>query len=118
MKKKITIFIILCLITFGGYKALKLIITSGDDYYVQVTTDGQRYEKKINNKMFIQYNYKLNGYNDKGEKQVLSFSPVGDYPFKKHTFLKVTYNKKKGVITYEEVIKQKVPKKALEKINQ
>lgn len=65
----------------------------------------------------MQYNYNLPGYNKEGEKKDLEFAAFKDRPLKMNAYLKVTWNKNKGVTSYEEVKGSEVPEKAKEKLD-
>ncbi|MCQ6531189.1 YxeA family protein [Bacillus mycoides] len=80
-------------------------------YYVQITTNGEP-EKGPQS---TQYEYSLQGFNEKGEAKELKFSR--DKEIKKGAFMKVFYNKDRGVKGLDEVKKEDIPEKAKEKLN-
>lgn len=88
----------------------------GDVYYVQITTDGEKREEKVDKQLYSRYEYHLTGYNQTGESQELTFDSIGNHRLKKQAFLKVIYNQRKGVTSYEEVTKQALPQKVQEKL--
>lgn len=47
---------------------------------------------------------------------MLDFNASKSRPLRREAFLKVTWNEKKGVTSYEEVQQKEVPKKAAEKL--
>lgn len=117
MFKKIMIaFFAVILLAFGGYKLIEAYFFSGEDYYVQVTTDGKKEVFSASGTSLVDYQYSLTGYNDEGSAKKLSFSTVQEQPLRKMAYLKVTYNDKKGVTSYQEVKASALPEKAKEKL--
>ncbi|MFC4772023.1 YxeA family protein [Enterococcus hermanniensis] len=117
MKKFLIGLVSLIVLVFLGLQIAQKVVSSGDDYYVQVTTDGKRIVSKDDSgNKYVDYKYSLPGYDKKGEEKQLDFSAAKDRPLRKEAFLKVTWNKNKGVTSYEEVQKKKVPEKAAEKL--
>lgn len=58
----------------------------------------------------------LPGYTKEGKEKELDFKGQLTRPLRKGAYLKITWNKNKGVTSYEEVEKKDVPKTALEKL--
>ncbi|MDT2669669.1 YxeA family protein [Enterococcus dongliensis] len=117
MKKFLIGFISLVVIVIIGVQVAQKVVSSGDNYYVQITTDGQRVESKDDNgNSYVDYKYTLQGYDNNGKAKKLTFNATKDRPLRKEAFLKVTWNNKKGVTSYEEVAQKDVPDKALEKL--
>lgn len=117
MKKVLIGFITLIVIGMAGLKIADIIVLGGDSYYVQVTTDGTKEsEKDDQGRTFVQYHYQLPGYDQNGEEKNMDFSTVKERPLRKEAFLKLTWNKNKGVTSFEEVQEKEVPKKAQEKL--
>lgn len=56
------------------------------------------------------------GYTKEGKEKELDFKGQLTRPLRKGAYLKITWNKNKGVTSYEEVEKKDVPKTALEKL--
>ncbi|MBT2577506.1 YxeA family protein [Bacillus sp. ISL-8] len=106
MKKYITVLgLVLMLDVFAvGCHSIKKWGTGS--YYVQITTDGQLQD---NNR----YEYRLKGFDEEGTEKEMLFD--AERKLKKDAFLKVYYDKDKGVKTWEEVKKDDIPEKA--KIN-
>ncbi|HAJ55563.1 MAG TPA: amino acid ABC transporter ATP-binding protein, partial [Lactobacillus sp.] len=52
----------------------------------------------------------------RGGLQQLKFNANRDRPLRKNAFLKVTYNDKKGVTSWESISRSQVPKAALAKL--
>ncbi|PGM68735.1 YxeA family protein [Bacillus cereus] len=106
MKKYITVlgFVLMLSVFSIGCHSIKKWGT--DSYYVQITTDGQLQDNH-------RYEYRLQGFNEKGTEKEMVFD--AERKLKKDAFLKVYYDKDKGVKTWEEVKKDNIPEKA--KIN-
>lgn len=117
MKKFLIGLVSLIVLAFVGLQIAQKIVSSGDEYYVQVTTNGERIVNKDDSgNQYVDYKYSLPGYDKKGDEKQLDFSAAKDRPLRKEAFLKITWNKKKGVTSYEDVQKKKVPEKAAEKL--
>ncbi|MBO0453936.1 MULTISPECIES: YxeA family protein [Enterococcus] len=117
MKKFLIGFISLIVIALVGLQIADKVVKGGDDYYVQVTTDGERIDgKDSSGNPYVDYKYSLPGYDKDGTKKQLEFNAAKDRPLRREAFLKVTWNKKKGVTSYEEVQQKQLPKKAAEKL--
>lgn len=107
----------LIVIAFVGLQIADKVVKGGDEYFVQVTTDGQRVEEKDDSgNNYVDYKYSLPGYDKDGNKKELDFNANKDRPLRREAFLKVTWNKKKGVTSYEEVQQKDLPKKAADKL--
>lgn len=105
------------MIGVAGLKIADIVVMGGDSYYVQVTTDGiKQSERDDQGHTYTRYQYQLPGYDQNGEKKDLDFSTVKERPLRKEAFLKLTWNKNKGVTSFEEVQEKEVPKKAQEKL--
>lgn len=117
MKKFLIGLVTLIVIGTAGLKIADSIILGGDSYYVQVTTDGTRHDGKDDQgRTYINYHYQLPGYDQNGEEKDMDFSTVKERPLRKEAFLKLTWNKNKGVTAFEEVQEKEIPKKAQEKL--
>lgn len=118
MKKLLIGLAAFLLLAFGGLKIFESMYYGGNTYYTQITTDGTKfYSTDSNGKKFADYKYELTGYDDKGDAQKLDFNANKARPLKRNAYLKLTYNKKKGVTKWEAVKKSDVPSKALAKLN-
>lgn len=118
MKKFLIILLSIVAIGFIGLKTAEHFIMGGESYYVKITTEGEYEEGKSDSGVkIVQYNYNLPGYNQEGEKKDLEFAAFKDRPLKMNAYLKVTWNKNKGVTSYEEVKGSEVPEKAKEKLD-
>ncbi|GAA2916461.1 YxeA family protein [Enterococcus pseudoavium] len=117
MKKFLIGLVSLIAIAFVGLQIVDKVVKGGDTYYLQITTDGERVDgKDSTGNPYVDYKYSLPGYDDEGHQKQLDFNAAKDRPLRKEAFLKVTWNKKKGVTSYEEVQPKQVPKKAAEKL--
>lgn len=84
-----------------------------DKYYVQITKDGEKLKDKLEDG-YINYQYKLPGFDEKGKEKTLEFK--ADKNLRKDAFLRIYYSEKKGVKSWEEVKKDEIPTKAKEKL--
>lgn len=118
MEKKFLgiIAVVLLLIGGGGYMWYNSEY-GGTEYYVQIHEDGKVEKLKANNGDTVtRYNYSITGYDSKGNSQVLNMGE--SHNLRHDAYLKVLNNKKKGVLSWEEVQKKDVPEKALDKVEQ
>ncbi|MGM0216360.1 YxeA family protein [Enterococcus sp. AZ109] len=119
MKKIVIGLVTLIVIGVASLKIADIVVMGGDSYYVQVTTDGQKQtERDDQGQNYVNYDYVLPGYDQNGEEKDMDFSSMKNRPLRKDAFLKITWNKNKGVTSYEEVQKKDVPKKAQEKLQE
>ncbi|WP_165005746.1 YxeA family protein [Enterococcus sp. ZJ1668] len=118
MKKFLIGILAVIVIGFAGVQIAEHVVMGGDDYYVQITTDGQKeVVKEDNGQEYINYKYIVTGYDEDGKEKQLEFTGQQDRPLRKSAYLKVTWNKKKGVTSYEEVKQSDIPKTAEKKLN-
>jgi uncharacterized protein (TIGR01655 family) len=118
MKKLLIGLVAAVVVVVGGYKIFESMYYGGSTYYTQITTDGQKFTTKDDKgNHYIDYKYTLTGYDDQGSAQKLDFNANKERPLRRNAYLKLTYNKNKGVTKWEAVTKTAVPKKALAKIN-
>lgn len=91
---------------------------TGTSYYVQITTEGEQNEVKLQNgSSDYDYKYTLNGYDTKGNQKELTFMTIlGGKQLRKGAYLDVTVNRNKGVTSWREVQKEDIPEKALAKL--
>ncbi|MGG5318647.1 hypothetical protein IGI49_004249 [Enterococcus sp. AZ071] len=117
LKKLLIGLITLIVIGVAALKIADIVVMGGDSYYVQVTTDGTKQnETDSQGQTYTKYQYQLPGYDQNGEEKSMDFSTVKERPLRKEAFLKLTWNKNKGVTSFEEVKEKEVPKKAQEKL--
>ncbi len=117
MKKFLIGLLIVAGIGVAGLKIADAVVLGGDDYYVQITTNGEKLvQKDSQNQEVITYQYTLPGFNKEGAEKELEFQGMQTRPLRKNAYLKVVWNKNKGVTGYEEVEKSAIPKAAQEKL--
>lgn len=116
IKKWLIGLCMIVLLAFGGYKLVQLVYFNDENYYVQVTTDGKKETFSESGAALVGYHYSLTGYSDKGMAKKLSFSTVEEHPLRKLAYLKINYNDKKGVTSYQEIKAKDLPSKAKEKL--
>ena len=87
----------------------------GQAYYVQIKADGKEItDLTSDGEKMKRYEYQQIGYSDKGAAQSLTYT--ASHNLKQKAYLKITYNKSKGVTSWNEVQADKVPKLARDKI--
>ena len=102
----------LILIVIGGGFAFYKATYGGASYYVQITEDGKEKEVSLANGTSVKrYDYSIEAFDSKGQEKVIKFDT--DHNLRHEAYLKMTYNKTKGVTSWEEVEQAKVPEKAL-----
>ena len=117
MKKVLIGLVVLIVLVFGGLKIFEITNYGGTTYYTKITNTGQRVtDRDDEGNKYIIYAYDLPGYDEKGGLQQLKFNANQDRPLRKNAYLKVTYNDKKGVTSWESVPRSEVPKAALSKL--
>lgn len=106
------------IIAVGGYRLADHLIMGGESYYVQITTDGEKQvDRADGGQEIISYRYELPGFNKEGKEKIMDFNGSQERPLRKDAFLKVTWNKNKGVTSYEEVQAKDIPSAAQEKLS-
>ena len=109
MKKVLFGFLIVGLI-FGGYVWYKKF--NGNHYYVQINREAKIGESKgMEGKKYKDYTYSLTGYDKNGKSQTLEL--IESRKLKQGAYLDVLYNKERGVLSWIECDKNKIPKEAL-----
>lgn len=118
--KKFLVFLLVSGVVIGGPLYYYYVNYNTTDYYTQINKGGKRtYDTEDGNPdaRHYKYEYQLESFNDKGEKRVESFNTVEDKPLKENAYLKLKINKKKGVMGWEEVTKDALPKTIEEKFS-
>ncbi|MGX7245715.1 YxeA family protein [Enterococcus quebecensis] len=115
--KKILIYILpFVLLTAGiwfGYD----YYYGGKTYYTRVNTpDGTKTGKFSNGEKYTEYDYTQTAFNSKGEKNVQTLREIRDKPLRINAYLKLKVNPRKGVLSWEEIPEENVPKKALDQL--
>lgn len=109
-------FIILLIITIAGVAVAyeKHRQQMGETYYVQLINDPVcKVNKEIQS---LDCEYKEKGYDKAGNEKTMIFHSNRERALRKDAYLAVVYNKYNYVTKYEEVKKEKIPQKALEKL--
>jgi len=117
LKKLLLGVVLFVVLAFGGLKITEKIVQGGDDYYVEVTNKGNKKEEKDGNgKVVLSYDYALEGFDKTGKEKEMKFTAYKNRPLIQGAYLKVTWNQKRGVTSYEQVKESDVPAKAKEKL--
>lgn len=118
MKKVMITLSVLAVLVIGGISVAQKVIMGGTPYYVQITTDGEKIDEKDDaGNPVITYRYQLTGYDKEGSGKELTFDSFQARPLRKEAYLKVIWNKNKGVTSWEEVQKNEIPNKAQAKLD-
>lgn len=117
MKKFLIGIVLVAVLAFGGLKATEKIVQGGNDYYVRITDKGNKVKDKDDDgRTMISYDYKLAGFDRTGQEKEMKFTSYKDRPLIQGAYLKVTWNQKRGVTSYEQVKENDIPAKAKEKL--
>ncbi len=117
MKKWLIGLVACTLLIFSGLQVAKHMYLGGTAYYVQITNDGtKKVETADNGETFVNYEYELTGFDDEGEKKTLNFASFRERPLKREAYLKLTWNKNKGVTSFEEVSEKELPDTVAQKL--
>ncbi|SJZ59478.1 conserved hypothetical protein TIGR01655 [Pilibacter termitis] len=92
----------------------------GENYYTQIVSTGKKEVQKTDSgEKFTRYFYNQAVFNKDGKEIQAEFSSVANAePLRKNAYLEILYNKKKGVISWQEVEEKDVPKPAMEKLKE
>ncbi|MTD38712.1 YxeA family protein [Erwinia sp. CPCC 100877] len=116
MKKIVTFLLPFILLLAGAWFGYNYYF-GGKDYYTRITTTGEvKSGNFANGEKYTEYNYKQTAYDKNGKKTVQEMREVRDKPLRINAYLKLKVNPRKGVLSWEEVSEQEVPKKALAKL--
>lgn len=89
----------------------------GKDYYTQITSPGEVQTGKFSTgEKYTEYGYTQTAFDKNGKKTVQKLREIRDQPLRINAYLKLKVNPRKGVLSWEEVPENKVPKTALDKI--
>ncbi|GGE74158.1 YxeA family protein [Priestia taiwanensis] len=117
MKRTIGILSVLVILTTALMGCSSLNRMFKDEYYVQITGDGEfKVEKADGGQDFKSYNYKLTGFDEKANDKEMEFTATKN--LRKDAYLRVYYSDDKGVTSWEEVKGNEVPEKALNKLKE
>lgn len=113
--KKILIFILPFILLSAGAGFGYNYYYGGKDYYTRVgTPDEVKTGKYDNGEKYTEYDYTQTAFNKKGEKEVQILREIREKPLQINAYLKLKVNPRKGVLSWEEVPENTIPKKALE----
>lgn len=115
MKKVLIGIIVLIVVIIGGVFVWYKMSYGGTSYYTQITLDGKKVQKTFDNgTKFDEWEYSQSAYDANGNEKKIDFS--ADHNLRKEAYLKLTYNDKKGVTSWEEVQQKDIPEKAQGKL--
>jgi conserved hypothetical protein TIGR01655 len=113
--KKILLVLAALVLVIGGGVTWYNSEYGGKDYYIQVKKDGKEFSEKTHNgKTWHAYGYNEKGVDKAGQEKDLEFT--AQHNLRHDAYLKITWNHKNGVTSWEEVQKKDVPEKSLDKI--
>jgi uncharacterized protein (TIGR01655 family) len=117
MKKFLIGFVVLVVLVLGGLKIYEVTNYGGTTYYTQIKADGTKLtEKDDAGKKYVNYGYNQMIYDEDGSGRRAKFNANKSRPLKRDAYLKLTYNKNKGITSWEAINKNEVPSKALKQI--
>lgn len=97
MKKILIGLVSLIVIAYVGLQIADKVVKGGDDYYVQITTDGQRIEEKdTSGNTYVDYSYSLPGYDKAGNKKCWISMPQNLVLYVAKRFLKLPGTKRRA----------------------
>lgn len=113
--QKLLIFIFIAVLIASGGTVWYVENYSYSTYYVQVHADGKIEKDETDNNFLLEiYRYEIKGFNSEGDGKNLNFT--ANHNLRHEAYLKVLENKKRGVISWKEIKKESVPKKALDNL--
>ena len=117
MKKIVISVLTVGVLLFAGLKISETIYLGGDSYYTQIINEGTRQIETYDDREdMVYYDYELPAFDENGNEKELSFSSFKARPLKKEAYLKLTWNKNKGVTSFEEVSEKELPKNVQKKL--
>lgn len=115
MQKLIFIIFIAVLISAGGI-VWYVENYSNKSYYVQINNDGEiERDTSQSGSLLGFYRYKIKGFDAEGVEKALNFT--ANHNLRHEAYLKVHENRKRGVISWEEVQRLSIPKEALDSLD-
>lgn len=89
---------------------------SGDPYYTCIKNPATLSDVQLSDvdpdTDTVVYDYSTQAFDEDGNKIETTFSSFNTRPLKQGSYLMLIYNKKNGVITYQEVAREDIPEKA------
>lgn len=115
MTKLVLIVFIAILISAGGI-VWYVENYSNKSFYVQIYNDGDiEHDTSRSSSLLGFYRYKIKGVDAEGVEKALDFT--ANYNLRHEAYLKVRENSKRGVISWEEIQRISIPKKALDSLD-
>ncbi|MBL1230985.1 YxeA family protein [Enterococcus sp. BWB1-3] len=116
MKKLIGLLIIFLLLSGGAWYGYNYYY-GGKDYYTKITVTGDA-ENGISStgEPFTSYHYTQKAYDKDGHDVTQKMTEYREKPLRIGAYLKLKVNKRKGVLSWEEVSQKDIPEKALNQI--
>ncbi|WP_314059693.1 YxeA family protein [uncultured Vagococcus sp.] len=116
MKKLLAI---VCIFIIGAGLGLYHYYYGGSAYYTKINSSGKEITQIVDQtkEEMKDYEYSQPAFNDKGDERHLTFNGSIGRPLKLNSYLKLKVNRLKGVVSWEEMKKSDVPKKALSHLN-
>ncbi|MGH1707009.1 YxeA family protein [Enterococcus gallinarum] len=117
MKKIIASLIVFGVFLGGCFFAYRYYY-GGTAYYTEITTSGT-HSTSIASDGVAQdiYKYEQAAYNESGEEKIVKMNEHRSKPLREGAYLKLLVNPRKGVLSWEEVSQDDVPKPALDQLN-
>ncbi|MEY8444922.1 YxeA family protein [Enterococcus ratti] len=117
MKKLITLLVILVVFISGSFAAYHYFY-GGTIYYTKIITLGDKTtEKNYDTRDVKRYTYVQSAYTKKGKYKRVILKETRIKPLKLNAYLKLKVNPRKGVISWIEISKSEVPKKAINQLD-
>ena len=115
--KKIMAALVFTAIFLGGCFATYHYYYGGNDYYTVITNAGE-HDTEISDNGVAEdvYRYTQYAYSSSGEVKRVKMNEHRSAPLREGAYLKLLVNPNKGVLSWEEVSEEDVPKAALEKL--
>lgn len=95
-------------IFLGGSFATYRYYYMGETYYTKITTNGEKHTENYRKNTY--YTYKQPAFDEKGQEKEISFKEFRERPLKMNAYLKLVVNARKGVLSWEEVTIEEIPK--------
>lgn len=111
--KYVVVILLLVVLMLGSYLGYQVYF-GGVPYYTKIQDNGKKMDMGMmgSDQEFIDYEYSQLAYDKEGHEKQVDFIGAIGRPLKKNAYLKVTVNKKKGVVRWEEVDLGDIPDKA------
>ncbi|WP_028551653.1 YxeA family protein [Paenibacillus sp. UNC451MF] len=86
-----------------------------DVYYIQIQGQGKKLEYKMDSgEIVVRFEYELPAFDKNGGQKTLKFS--APKPLRERAYLSLFVKEGRGVTSYQEVTKEKLPEKASQKL--